>query len=290
MSFEYVPGTSFFHNLDPRTKFFFFVVVFIISETFDDPFILFAEFITIFVIGLLARIPSSTIARLFRNMIPIFIMLYVLNVLWWSPPRANVLFYLLPAQKWLPFSYEAMVYSAGVIFRFANVLIALWVIMLTTPISRFVLGFVKWKLPPSIAMGIGIGLASIPVLSQEMGMVLDAMKSRAWEVEYKNPIKKIRAYIPFFVPILYQTITRAENIAVAIESRAFGFNIAKRTYWREEKMTKSDYLVWIVGLAVTIVSLAIGVYGLGYGQYDFLYRMIIHPAITAAQYIVNINL
>jgi energy-coupling factor transport system permease protein len=212
---------------------------------------------------------------LFKNMIPIFIMLYVLNVIWWSPPRANVLFYLLPAQKWFPFSYEAMVYSAGVILRFANVLIALWVIMLTTPISRFVLGFVKWRLPPSIAMGIGIGLASIPMLSQEIGMVLDAMKARAWEVEYRNPAKRIRAYVPLFVPILYQTITRAENIAVAIESRAFGYNIARRTYYREERMRDSDYLVLALGTAVTVFSIVIGVYGLGYGAYDFVYRSIL---------------
>ena len=275
MSFDYVPGTSFFHRLDPRTKLLFFVFAFIISETFDDPFLLALEFVLIFLIGWLAGIPKSKIMGLFKNMIPIFIMLYVLNVIWWSPPRANVLFYLLPAQKWFPFSYEAMVYSAGVILRFANVLIALWVIMLTTPISRFVLGFVKWRLPPSIAMGIGIGLASIPMLSQEIGMVLDAMKARAWEVEYRNPAKRIRAYVPLFVPILYQTITRAENIAVAIESRAFGYNIARRTYYREERMRDSDYLVLALGTAVTVFSIVIGVYGLGYGAYDFVYRSIL---------------
>lgn len=270
-----MPGTSFFHRLDPRTKFLFFAFTFIISEVFDDPFLLLLEFVLILVIGLLAGIPKSKIGGLFKNMIPLFIMLYMLNVFFWSPPRANVLFYLLPAQKWLPFSYEAMVYSAGVILRFADLLIALWVIMLTTPISRFVLGFVKWRLPPSIAMGIGIGLASLPMLSEEIGMVMDAMKSRAWEVEYRNPIKKISAYVPLFVPILYQTITRAENIAVAIESRAFGHDISKRTYWREEKVRNSDYLVMVLGTAITVLSLAIGVYGLGYGAYDFVSRMIL---------------
>lgn len=253
----------------------FFAFTFIISEVFDDPFLLLLEFVLILVIGLLAGIPKSKIGGLFKNMIPLFIMLYMLNVFFWSPPRANVLFYLLPAQKWLPFSYEAMVYSAGVILRFADLLIALWVIMLTTPISRFVLGFVKWRLPPSIAMGIGIGLASLPMLSEEIGMVMDAMKSRAWEVEYRNPIKKISAYVPLFVPILYQTITRAENIAVAIESRAFGHDISKRTYWREEKVRNSDYLVMVLGTAITVLSLAIGVYGLGYGAYDFVSRMIL---------------
>jgi len=275
LSLDYVPGTSFFHRLDPRTKFLFFILAFIISEAFDDPFLLALEFVVIFLIGWLAGIPNSKIGGLFKNMIPVFIMLYVLNVIWWSPPRANVLFYLLPAQKWLPFSYEAMVYSAGVILRFANVLIALWVIMLTTPISRFVLGFVKWHLPPNIAMGIGIGLASVPMLSQEIGMVMDAMKARAWEVEYRNPVKRIRAYIPLFVPILYQTITRAENIAVAIESRAFGHDISRRTYYREERMRDSDYLVLVLGIAVTVFSLVIGSYGLGYGAYDFVYRMIL---------------
>jgi len=275
LSFDYVPGSSSFHRLDPRSKLIFFVLAFIITEAFDDPVLLAVEFVVILSIGWLSGIPNSKMLGLFKSMIPVFLMLFVLNSIWWSPPRANVLFYLLPAQKWLPISYESMVYSAGVVFRFANVLAALWLIMLTTPISRFVLGFVKWRLPPSIAMGIGIGLASLPMLAQELGMVTDALKSRAWEIEYKNPIKKTRAYIPFFVPILFHTIQRAENIAVAIESRAFGLDISKRTYWREEQMSRTDYIFWVLCATIAIVCLVVGVYGLGYGEYDFVYRAIV---------------
>lgn len=274
MAFDYIPGSSPFHRLDPRTKLFFLLVAFVVSETFDDPVLLFLTFFAIYLIGLASGIPSSQIGRLFRNMIPVFIMLYVLNTIWWSPPRANVLFYLMPAQGWFPFSYEAMVYSAGVILRFAIALIALWLIMLTTPVSRFILGLVKWRLPPSIAIGIGIGLASLPLLSYNIGVIMDALKSRAWEVEYRNPIKKINAYTPFFIPMFFGTIMRAENIAVAIESKAFDFDIAKRTYWREERMSTRDYVTWILGTAVIVVSFAVGVYGLGYGQYDYIYNIL----------------
>lgn len=274
MAFEYIPGTSVLHRLDPRTKLFFMLVAFVVSEAFDDPFLLATAFIIIYLIGRSSGIPNERIWRLFRGMIPIFSFLYVLNTLWFSPPRANILLYLIPSQKWLPFSFEAMVYSAGIVIRFAIILISLWLIMLTTPISRFVLGLVKWRLPPSIAIGAGIGLASLPMFIQQIGVIMDALKSRAWEVEYRNPIKKIRAYTPFFIPMFFGTVTRAENIAVAIESRAFGFNIAKRTYWREERMVRRDHICWLLGAVTIVFVLVIGVFGLGYGEYDFIFNIL----------------
>ena len=273
MTIEYVAGNSFLHRLDPRVKMAFFAAVVVIMLCFTDPILLGIMFLMIYTLGLAAKIPSEKINRFFKGLIPILIVYFVSNVLLGPVQGKLILFYIIPSANALPITIEAILYSTAMLFRFIIIILAVRIITLVTKTIDLVLGLIKLKLPPEFGVALSIGFAYIPILTEAFQQIVDAQKARALEFEgIRNPIKKVRKLIPLIIPMIMASTKRGQDIAVAIESRGFGYNISKRTYINELKFNAHDSLFLALVIASAIGSVILHL--TGYGSYESTLRLV----------------
>jgi len=148
-------------------------------------------------------------------------------------------------------SYEGIIWSIGSFFRFINILLIVRVILIVTPIKDVITGMVKLGLPPEFGMAASIGLGYLPVMVNEVSQIKESLMGRGWKYKYLNPIKRGREILMrMFLPSIKRSITRTNEIALAIESRGFSYNVAGRTYLNEPKFKRHDYVIFVLILSV----------------------------------------
>lgn len=279
MAFEYIPGNTYFHRLDPRVKFLWWIIIMILTVGLGtDPIYLGVVFISVFVVIWLAKIPSSKVTSFLKGIAPVVAMYAIFNLLF--PPIATdaeslyVFFYLIPPHT-LPISLEGSIWTIGAVFRFLMILVVIRTILMITPIRDIIITFVKLKLPAEFALALSIGFAYVPVLIDENTKIKEAQQARGWRYEYRNPAKRFNALLKqMFVPAIFNSMRRTGDIAIAIESRGFSHDIANRTYVRQLKYTANDYLATVVLIVVLMGGLALGPWGLKWAYYINVARMI----------------
>jgi energy-coupling factor transport system permease protein len=297
MAFEYIPGTDFFHRRDPRTKIFMAISIVIMSVWFNDPIWLIALFLFELIILQLARIPLSKIANFIRSIFPVAVMYFIFNLI--LPPirlpDALVMFYLVfwTIPPLLPITVESVVWGIGALFRFLIILVMIRTVLMLTPIRDLILALTKLRVPPEFALAVSIGLGYLPVLIDENRRIKEAQQARGWEYEYRNPAKRFSALLTkMLVPSIANSMRRTRDIATAIESRGFGYNLRARTYLHEIKMKGGDYLVMTIFLGLLLAAafirgIAVGgqlVFGLGLADFQatarFVRAWVTTPAYT----------
>jgi energy-coupling factor transport system permease protein len=279
LAFEYIPGKTFFHKLDPRVKFLWWIVVMILTVGLGtDPIYLGVVLLSVLVVMRLAKIPFSKVTPFLKGIAPVVVMYAIFNLLF--PPIATdikdpyVFFYLIPPHT-LPISLEGCIWTIGAVLRFLMILLVIRTILMITPIRDIIITFVKLKLPPEFALALSIGFAYVPVLIDENTKIKEAQQARGWRYEYRNPAKRFNALLKqMFVPAIFNSMRRAGDIAIAIESRGFSHDIAKRTFVRQLKYSANDYLVITVLLVFLVGGLYMGTWGLRWASYINVARMI----------------
>lgn len=129
------------------------------------------------------------------------------------------------------------------------------------------LGFLVVKvashgLPPEMGVALTLGFATVGILSKQTQKITDAQKARGYDVQPKNLIKRVQVLTALLLPIFVATLERSQDIAIAILSRGFDYNIGKRTYRRQLIFRQIDFVV----LAV-IITLILGSILLNYLQW-----------------------
>jgi len=264
---EYVPGNSFMHRLDPRTKIMMFLFVVWVITTASDPIILGIAFIVTVLMFPLSQVPFHMLSDFLKSMKVVLTIYILTNILARGvvdPSLRNVVFfYLIPSSRMFPITSQSLVYTLAMLFRFLTMVTSLRLVTLVTPIKDMIMAGIKFRLPPSMGVALSIGLGFVPVLVNSIRSIMEAQRSRAWGgFDRGNFIQRTRASLSIFRPILLHTMDRAGQIAIAIEARGFGYNISKRTYLRDIEFGRKDYITFIVMIILLVGTLVLGYYDL----------------------------
>jgi len=269
MSFEYIPGNSLMHRLDPRAKVLFFVFVTALIVVVYDPIIMLILLGVIVLMYRLSSIPLSKLVDITRVLLPVFVMFLVLNYFVYPPRGAKIYFYLLPGIA--PVTIETTLVGITSALRFVLFIWLSRLLTFTTSVAEILVAMVKMRSPPEVATSLGIAFSSVPLMINQFSTVIQAQKSRGSQIEVKNPIKKAISFIPVVVPGIYLTILRGMNVARTVEARAFTYNPKKRTFRRRIQFGRKDYVfLTISGLLTAVVILIRMLYG--WFDYAFILR------------------
>jgi energy-coupling factor transporter transmembrane protein EcfT len=141
---------------------------------------------------------------------------------------------------------------------------ALWVIgLLALLLGAIIYWIVSRGLPVEIGLALSLGFATVGVLSKQTQKIMDAQKARGFELDYRNPLRRIRASATSLLPIFIATIERSQDITIAILARAFDYNIHQRTYRRALALRRNDYLVAAVLVGLIFAMMIINYLNLG---------------------------
>jgi len=99
-----------------------------------------------------------------------------------------------------------------------------------------------------------IALRFIPTILEETDRLIKAQSSRGAEFETGNLFKRLQGLIPILVPLFISSFRRADDLAIAMESRCFQVGI-KRTQMHPLVFRSVDFLSF--GLFLTILLLIV---------------------------------
>ena len=242
---QYIPGATFLHRLDPRSKIIFTLLITLLIFIIQDLLVAGAVLLILVLFWAVARLPFSAIAELGKAAIGVIGFLFVVQALLY-PGETALIQPIVP--RFIPLiggigrvTLEGILFALLLALRLLAMIIVLPLISMTTPIHVFTLGLVRLGLPYRLAYTMTTALNLIPILQAEANVIVDAQRLRAFQVFEKGRfLDKLKAYPSLVTPLIIGAMRRAQLAAVAMDSRAFGAS-ENRTYIQDIRMRPRDW-------------------------------------------------
>ncbi|MBR5544462.1 MAG: energy-coupling factor transporter transmembrane protein EcfT [Clostridia bacterium] len=258
---QYFPMGSVIHKLDPRIKL-LLTVVYIIAVFVSNNFIslFFCLFVGVGVIAL-SKIPVKTVIK---GLKPIFLIVIITSVLQIAYVKTGIM---------LVDFWKIQITSGGVLTAiFMALRISLLIVMstmltyttsptsLTNGLDRIFAPFKKIGLDfHTVTMIMTIALRFIPTLIEEVDKIMSAQKSRGANFEQGSLMKRAKALIPLFIPLLFNSIRRAYELANAMTCRCYNGGKGKTTM-NALKFSRHDYLTLLGVIALVGVVVILNIF------------------------------
>lgn len=255
---QYSPGDTFFHTLDPRSKIVFMLMITVLIVVVDSLWVAGAILTTLICLWFLAGLSLSKLREITTPMIGLMAFLLLAQAVLYPGDRVLIQPVVPPLIPILggrgSVTIEGILFAMLLSLRLLAMVIVLPLVSMTTPVHLFTLGLVRMGLPYRFAYTMTTALNLIPLLQAEANTIADAQKLRAFQVFEKGRfLDKLKAYPSLVTPLIIGAMRRAQLIAVAMDSRAFGAT-ASRTYIQDIRMGAKDWA--FVGLAALFAGAA----------------------------------
>jgi len=252
--FKFRKVSSVVHDLDPRIKFFFVSVLFVMA-------ILFTKLVALTILFFIP-LPFVFIAKVNRQWLrslrgAAFLAIFIF--------ATNFIFgYFFPTaiQEGTPADNLILVLlerSAAMTLRFVVLISSFSVFFLTTSPDHLGLALQQSHIPYEFCFAFTTAVRFVPVLADEAQTIMDAQKARGLELERGNLFKRVKNYIPILIPLIVNAIRRSLELAESMESRAWGAN-KKRTNLYELKLKKADYMLVLVSVLMLLLAVYVWLY------------------------------
>lgn len=240
-AFEYRRGSTVLHRIDPRSKLVYLILFTSLTVYFTKPLALFVVFLSFLPMVYIGRI-STRWRQSLRGSLFFIAFIFIFNFVPTAYYSGNLI--------------DAAVSAIAMSLRFLNLISVFSIFFLTTSPEDLTQSMVQLKIPYDYALTFNMAMRFVPTLSREAQYIMDAQRSRGLEMEKGNFVSRIRNYIPVLIPLIISSFRRAELVADAMESRAFGAS-KKRTSLYVLKMGRGDFLFVSAALGSAIVLFAI---------------------------------
>lgn len=244
---QYLPGESFTHKLDPRTKIIisilFIVSLFVINKF--PGYILVVAFLGAVIIN--AKVPLRFIFKGLKPILFLVVLTAILNIFMVKGTADNLLFKI----GFLEIYIDGLRTAAFMALRLIFLIIGTSILTLTTSpieltdgIERLLRPIGK-ELAHELAMMMTIALRFIPTLTEETDKIMKAQKARGADFETGNIVQKAKSLIPLLVPLFISSFRRADELAMAMEARCYRGGTG-RTRMKELKFNQRDIIAFAI--------------------------------------------
>ncbi|MCB2290267.1 energy-coupling factor transporter transmembrane protein EcfT [Clostridium sp. CS001] len=253
---QYIPGESFVHKLDPRLKILisllFIIDLFLVNNFNGYLFVLIFIVVTI----LIAKLPFKYVYKGLKPIFAIVLITAVLNI--FMTNGEHLVFQI----GFIKVYREGLITAAFMIVRLVFLIIGTSVLTLTTSpieltdgIENLLNPFKRIGIPAhELAMMMTIALRFIPTLMDETDKIMKAQMARGADFESGNLVKRAKSLIPILVPLFISSFRRADELAMAMESRCYKGGEG-RTRMKELNITRRDYLASLVFALLFVITI-----------------------------------
>ena len=247
---QYFPGDTVVHRLDPRTKL-ILVVIYIVALFCAKSWVSYGLMALFLIVCMcLSRIRLSVIVKGLKPLLFIIVLTGLLNM-FYTPGKELVHFWI------FTITYEGLRNAIFMISRIVMLIFGTFLLTYTTsPIALtdamelLMSPLKKIKVPVhELSMMMCIALRFIPTLISETDKIISAQKARGADFESGNLLRRAKALIPILVPLFISAFRRADELAVAMESRCYQGGKG-RTRMKQLRMQRRDYIALCIGLAL----------------------------------------
>ncbi|HEY3374849.1 MAG TPA: energy-coupling factor transporter transmembrane component T [Candidatus Aquicultor sp.] len=254
---QYYPGDSIVHHADPRVKLvlvlLFSIAVFLIGN-FTGFLVVAAAIVCI---ALIAELPLAFVVQGVRPLLFVLVFTVLIHIFTDNGPWLHLgPVYISVTGFWagllLGVRFIALVTGASFLTLTSTP------IELTDAIESLLTPLKRIGLPAhELAMMMTIALRFIPILAVEADKIVRAQMSRGARFDARNPFTRANSYIPVLIPLLVNVFRRADELAEAMESRAYRGGEG-RTRMRRLTLKASDIYAFSAVALIFAAIIAIG--------------------------------
>ena len=260
---QFFPGDTIVHRLDPRTKLILVIVFIAALFTAVDWFSYGLMFLVTAGCISLSKIRLKTLTKGLKPLIFIIVLTGVLNLFYTTGGRVLI--------DWWIFTVttEGVKRAFLMIARIMMLIMGTFLLTYTTsPIAltdglEILLGPLKKLRVPvhEMSMMMSMALRFIPTLIEETDKIMSAQKARGADFETGKLTDRAKALLPLLVSLFVSSFRRADELAVAMESRCYHGGEG-RTRMKQLHMQGRDWAALALGALVLAATIVMNVYGL----------------------------
>ena len=243
-SLRYIDNDSFFTRIDALSKLLWVLLVilttFQLTSNLARAIMLAA---VVFVMVVLARVPLKTIWQAMPIILIMGSLLFFVH-LFTAPSTQTITI------AGMDFGKEGFDKGLQYFFRITIMVLASFILIWTTDIRDLMVGLVSIGMPYRYAFTVFMALRFLPVVQQEVDAVKSAhaIRGRA----SRSPLQhRFRLWQRYMFTVIVNGLRKAENTALAIESRGFGA-YPDRTFVKEFRWST-------VGIVILVIYLLFGI-------------------------------
>ena len=257
---QYFPGDTPVHRLDPRTKLILlvlYIVALFQAKTWG------AYLLLILVTAVCMAVSHISPKNIFKGLKPMLFVIALTALL--------NLFYTegTPVREGWIITWEGIDRAVKMMLRITLLITGTFLLTYTTSPMALTDGLElllkplkKLKVPVhEMTLMMRMALRFIPTLIEETDKIMSAQKARGADFETGNLIQRAKALLPILVPLFVSSFRRADELAVAMESRCYHGGEG-RTRMTQLKYGKNDYFALFLGLLLVAAVNVLRHYGL----------------------------
>lgn len=249
----YVNNDSILNRLDPRFKLVFSIVLMVLILKIESVLALATYALLVLMLIILADLNLKKVTTSIKSMFFIALLAFILN-LFITPGEEIFSFYFLSITK------EGLYLAILVSIRIALLSLESSVLLsfTTSPLelakaTESLLSPLKlFKLPVrDFALMLSIALRFIPTLEIEARKLMKAQTARGANLDIASFKEKLKYYPSVIVPLLVSSFKRADDLATALEARAYN-SFKPRSSYRPLSLKKLDYFYIFIAIVFII--------------------------------------
>ena len=242
---QYFPGDTVLHRLDPRTKL-LLVIVYIVGLFNSAGWASYAFVIIVTALSMaISKIKPKSALKGLKPLVIIIILTAVLNIFYTDGTPI--------VEGWI-ITWEGIERAVMMSLRIILLIVGTFMLTYTTsPIAltdglEIMMGpLKKIKIPVhEMSMMMSMALRFIPTLIEETDKIMSAQKARGADFDSGNLFQRAKALLPILVPLFVSAFRRADELAVAMESRCYHGGKG-RTRMKQMRMQGIDAWALVLG-------------------------------------------
>ena len=257
---QYFPGDTVVHRLDPRTKI-LLVVIYIVALFQAEGWVGYGLVTLVTLVCMaLSNIKPSSMFKGVKPMLFIIVLTALLNIFYTegTPVRPG----------WI-ITWEGIARAVQMMLRIILLISGTFLLTYTTsPIAltdgleMLLSPLKKLKVPVhEMTMMMSMALRFIPTLIAETDKIMSAQKARGADFETGSLVRRAKALLPILVPLFVSAFKRADELAVAMESRCYHGGEG-RTRMKQLHMAARDTIALTLGLVFLALMFVLKRYAL----------------------------
>ena len=257
---QYFPGDTVVHRLDPRTKL-ILVMLYIIALFNAKGWAAYIVMIAVTMISM--AISHISLKNIFKGLKPMMFIIALTALL--------NLFYTqgTPIREGWIITWEGIERAVKMMLRITLLITGTFLLTYTTSpmaltdgLERLLNPLKKLKVPVhEITLMMSMALRFIPTLIEETDKIMSAQKARGADFETGNLIERAKALLPILVPLFVSAFRRADELAVAMESRCYHGGEG-RTRLKQLRFEGRDFTALFLGVLLVAAVFVLKHYGL----------------------------
>jgi energy-coupling factor transport system permease protein len=238
----YIDRGTFVHRLHPTVKVFSLFVMFWSVYWVDNP-------IALLPVGLvmlwIAQLTDSW-PNFYRLRWLFAILVFTTTIAWMVFYRRGAVLVNIPV---FHVSRLSLVFGLGRGIKLAELLAASVLFLSTTKIEEFTYGLQRMRVPYRVSFAISLSFRLVPLFIDSAVTIVDAQRLRGYDFNQGGPLERVRRYVPVVIPVFMGALRKANNMAMALEARGFGFSHEPTTFI-EYPVTGVDVMafMFLIGL------------------------------------------